>query len=101
MSRREAVVLASRTLAVLLTTWVLVSLSYLPTEVVSLVHHPPEAIPSAANLYWRHYYSIQLSFAVVRIIGLSLFARWLFRCGPEVEEALLPAASRDDDAALN
>jgi hypothetical protein len=46
---------------------------------------------STSIQYWRHYYLLRVSFLVTRMVGFSLMARWLYRCGPEVEELLSPA----------
>jgi hypothetical protein len=94
MSREEAIVLASRTLAVLLMVWALTDLSYLPGSVHTFLHYANVELSSAsATQYYRHADFISLSFLVVRIIGFSLLARWLFKGGPEVVALLLPSAA--------
>jgi hypothetical protein len=90
ISRKDAVVLASRTLAVLLTVWALNDLSYLPGSLNSFLHYGSQVTPSTATQYWRHYYLIGLGFLVTRIVGYSLMAMWLYKGGPEIEELLLP-----------
>jgi len=91
ISRKDAVILASRTLAVLLTVSALADVSYLPERLHSLLrylnHEPGTA---TAIEYWRHYYLIQLGFLITRIVGFSLMARWLYKGGPDIEELLLP-----------
>jgi len=90
MSRKDAVVLASRTVALLLIVWALTELSHLPERVYSFLRYlNPGPTPSPAIQYWRHYDLIDLGFLVTRIIGFSLLARWLFKGGPEVEELFL------------
>jgi hypothetical protein len=92
MSRKDAVVLASRTLAVLLTVWALTDVSYLPERVHSFIHYfNQEVPPSISTQYLRHYYLIELGFLVTRIVGYALVAKWLYKGGPEVEELLLPS----------
>jgi hypothetical protein len=97
MSRKDAIVLASRTLAVLLTVWALGSLSALPETVYSFVRYV-NLEPGSSNYvqYWRHHYLIELGFLVTRIIGYSLMARWLYRGGSEIEELLLPLAAEEN-----
>jgi len=91
MSRKDAVLLASRTLAVLFIVSALIETSYLPERLHSFLRYVnQEPASSIAIEYWRHYYLISLSFLVVRIIGFFLMALWLRKCGPEVEELLLP-----------
>jgi len=91
LSRKDAVVLASRTLATLLIVWALSDVSYLPERLHSLLHylnHEP-ASPSAIE-YGRHYYLIQIGFLITRIVGYSLMAMWLYKGGADIEELLLP-----------
>jgi hypothetical protein len=98
MSRKDAVVLAARTLAALLTVWALTDVSYLPERLHSFLYYLSQEPPSSASIqHLRHYYLIGLGFLVVRIVGYSLLARWLYKSGPEVEELLLPADLTHND----
>jgi len=90
MSRKDAIVLAGRTLAVLLTVWALTDVSYLPERLHSFLFYLNRQ-PTSSTPYGHHYYLIALGFLVVGIVGYSLMARWLYKCGPDVEELLLPA----------
>lgn len=89
MSRRDAIVLASRLLAVLLSVWALTEVSYLPAAVFSYLHYAEGATLWSVQ-YWRHHYLLTLGFIIARIVGFSLMSMWLFRCGPDVEELLCP-----------
>ena len=51
MSRKDAVVLASRTLATLLIVWTLTDVSYLPEYLHSFLHYFNEAAVSTAIEY--------------------------------------------------
>ena len=93
MSRKDAIVLASRTLATLLTVWALSDISYVPQSVHTLLHYLGSTAPSAEDT--RHYYLLVLGFHAIRIVGYSLVARWLFTVGPDVEEFLLPDRLRE------
>ena len=91
MSTKDAVVLASRTLAVLLTVWALNEVSHLPGTLHSFLDYlNHESSSSAGVQYMRHSYLISLGFLITRIVGYSLMAWWLYKGGPEVEELLLP-----------
>jgi hypothetical protein len=93
MTRQDAVVLASRTLSVLLLVWALTEASYLPDRVYAFLHYSDQvSVFSPAAQYWHHYHLISLSFLIIRIVGYALTARWLLKCGPEVEELLLGAS---------
>lgn len=97
MSREEAVVVASRTLAVLLMVWALTDVSYLPGYVYAFLHYWNVELPSpTATQYYRHSELISLGFLVVRIIGYATLARWLFNGGAEVAELLLPSVSAEE-----
>lgn len=96
ISRREAVVLGSRLLAVILILYALAALSGLPESVYSFRHYASEVEPTVRTEYMRHLYLITLGFQITRIVGYSLMAAWLFRFGPDIEELLLPAHLRED-----
>ena len=98
MSTKEGVVLASRTLATLLVVWVFSDLCSLPRDVYSFLRHGNTAVVTAASEYWHHYYLMTLSFTLVRIVGFSLTARWLYSGRPEVAQFFLP--STDESAPL-
>jgi hypothetical protein len=96
MSKQDVVVVASRTLAVLLLVWALTDLSYLAGSVYGFLHYSNVELNSpTATQYYRHSSLISLSFLIVRIIGFFLLSRWLFKGGPEVAELLLPSASEE------
>jgi hypothetical protein len=70
MSRKDAIVLASRTLAVLLTVWALTDAAYLPERLHSFLHYLSlEPASSSAIEYARHDYLIELGFLVTRILS--------------------------------
>jgi hypothetical protein len=91
MSKREVVLLTSRTLALLMTVWALTEVSWLPSTLYSFLHYGnQETVPSPAAIYWRHHYLIELGFRITRIVGYSLTSVWLVKSGAELEELLLP-----------
>jgi hypothetical protein len=96
MSRKDALVLASRALALLFAVWALGEASYLPEFLHSFRRYISQEPGSSTSIqYWRHYYLIRLGFLVVRIVGFSLLASWLYKGGPEVEELLLHPAAQE------
>lgn len=98
MSRKDAVTLASRSLATVLIVWTLGEVSYLPSRLHSYLHYLNHEPASSGIDYLRHYYLIELGFLVVRIVGYSLMARWLYQGGHEIEELLLPSESEENVA---
>ncbi len=101
MSRKDAVVLASRALALLFFVWALGEASHLPEYLHSFLHYlDAEPGPATFIEYRRHYYLISLGFLVIRVLGFSLLAAWLYRGGPEVEQ-LFSSTSPSQDAGQN
>ena len=96
MSRKDAVVLASRALALLMAVWALSEASSLPGSALSFLHYSNQEPGSpVAVQYWRHYHLVTLGFLVTRIVGFSFMARWLYKGGPEVEQLFLPLKSQE------
>jgi hypothetical protein len=99
MSRSDAVWIASRTLAVLLTVWALTDLSYLPGAVFSYLRYASDELGSSPSVeYWRHSHLVTLGFLITRVVGYALMARWLYKGGPEVAELLLPTVIGENEA---
>jgi hypothetical protein len=100
MSRKDAIVLASRTLALLMVVWTLSEVSGLPGSVYSFLHYVnQEPVSSTVTPYWLHYHLITLGFLVTKIVGFSLMARWLYQGGPDVDELLSGSASAETSIA--
>jgi len=97
MSRKDAVLLASRALALFFAVWALGEVSYLPEFLHSFRHYiNQEPSGSGAIQYLRHYYLLRVCFLVTRIVGYSLVARWLYKGGAEVEELFSPPAPHEN-----
>jgi hypothetical protein len=90
MSRKELVLLASRAFALLLISWALVDVTYLPERLFALSHHVSQRSVLATPDYWSRYYLIITVFNVVRILALVLAAALFWRCGPRVESLFSP-----------
>ncbi len=92
MSRKDAAVLASRALALLMAVWALSDASSLPGSALSFLHYSSEEPwSSAAAQYWRHLHLVSLCFLVTRIVGFSFLSRWLYKGGSDVERLFLPS----------
>ena len=90
MSRKEFVLLVSRTFALFLTTWALVEATYLPHTLYSLFHHLSVRSALATYDYWSRYYSILAVCGVFRMITMFLVAALFWRCGPWVQALFSP-----------
>jgi hypothetical protein len=94
MSRQDAVMMASRSLAVLMLVWGLSELCNLPEYLNSYFRYG-DVVQTSSVSYWHHYYLLRICFLMTRAIGFFLLSRWLFKGGPEVYELLLPAATQE------
>ena len=94
MSKREAVVLASRVVALYLLCWAVSDIMHLPQEIMSFRHHGTAA---AHDWLWSAY-RVELTFYVVRIVGLFIVAEWLIKCGAGVYRYFLPLEGESQPA---
>ena len=85
MSKKELVLVASRAFALLLATWALVNITYLPDELFSLSHHVSLRSVLAVHDYWTCYYLMLTVSNLARIVALSSATVLFWRCGPRVE----------------
>ena len=93
MSRREAVVLVCRALAVIQLVSAALDCTYLPEWFISYAHHVQRTgilSPAEADLYYIHLDHVHLAFLLLRIAGLLVLAAVLWNCGPWLERILLP-----------
>jgi hypothetical protein len=93
MSRKEAVLLVSRALAVIQLISALYELSYIPIRYISLLHHTNRINllgSSGYDDFWSGYYRVDIAFLLARIIIYMIFAFLFWNCGPWIERILLP-----------
>jgi hypothetical protein len=87
MTRKEAVQLASRALALYLACWGLSDLTFLPESLISIHHHYDSL--TGPN-YWVAYYGLASIFRLVRIVALFAGASWLYKGRKGVQEFFFP-----------
>lgn len=87
MDKREAVMLASRALALYLICWALSDITHLPQIILEFRHHGTAA---AHDFSWN-YYRVDLTFYIVRIVALLVTAEWLIKGGNGVHKYFLPS----------
>lgn len=85
MSRKELVFIVSRTFALLLISWALVEVSYLPERLFALTHHISQGSVLVRYDYWFSYYLVVTSFLVARVVALLFAGGSFWRCGPRVQ----------------
>jgi len=81
MSREELVQLASRALALLLLTWLLLDITYMPEKLFALFYHLSHLSVLATHDYWSSLYIIETSSYAVRLLALSVATLWFWKCG--------------------
>lgn len=101
MSRKEAVLLVSRALAMIQLITAFIEVTVLPSCFVSLHHYTSRisaSIATQSDYYFRSYDQIEIAFIFARIAGLLLFAFLFWNCGPWIERVLLSNRATDDQA---
>jgi hypothetical protein len=84
LSTREAVTIASRAFAIYFLAWLVLDLSYLPSQLFSFLHHQLAMGAGGQNPYWRNYDLISLVLNVLRILALFFAVQWFYRSGPGI-----------------
>jgi len=101
MSKKDAAFLVSRAFALLLITWALVDVTYMPERLFSLFHYIGQASVLNPRDFWSSRYWLLSMFAVVRIVGLFI-ASWLFwTAGARVEALFLRDGSSLEKTSLD
>ena len=100
MSRKDAVLLVSRAIAMIQLSYAFVEVTTLPTWFVSLHHYTSRisasmAIPS--DYYFKSYDQLGIAFGFARIAILLVFAFLFWNCGPWIECVLLPKCEDKED----
>jgi hypothetical protein len=84
MSSRQAVVLASRVVCVILIFWVVVNLVDLPTDIFALHRYWKALGAGSDERYAVRYYSLLIDATVLRTALELFFAGVFYRCGPRI-----------------
>jgi hypothetical protein len=90
MSKKELAFLVSRAFGLLLATWALVDVTYLPERLFALSHYMSQRSILAPRDYMTSYYLIITAFALVRTLALFIAAALFWKCGPRVEKLFSP-----------
>lgn len=112
LSKKDAVLLVSRALALYLLFWSVTDILLLPGELNSILHHlrdlrEPVAAgnTSGAETYFHHvhdyqlrYYLFSFSANVARIVAWIMAAGWFYRCGPRVQHFFLSSPEQEEQA---
>lgn len=91
IDRDQAILLASRLFAAFLLFWVVVDITQLPSELLSVMHYLHESneremsmIQALRSSYLLSSYMMYLLANILRIALWVLAAGWFYRCGPRI-----------------
>ena len=90
ISKRQAIVLATRLAGLYVLIWTVDVASYLPSYIYRFVHHAAESSVLMGDAYLLNSYRLELLMAIVRVIVLGCVSVWLFSGGPQLQRLLLP-----------
>ena len=90
MSRREVVLLVSRSLALLFVSDAFIEGTYLPERLFAFSHYVRQSSVLAGPNFSSNYYLMMTVFLVLRILGYSLAAALFWKCGPRLERLFSP-----------
>jgi hypothetical protein len=102
MSRKEAVLLVSRALAIIQFVTAVLDATYLPEWFVSLHRHERLIATvgiSETHEFGRSYDQVGIAFLFGRIAILLTLTLVFWNCGPWFERALLPKRENEDGSA--
>jgi len=94
LKRKDVILIASRTLALLFLAWALVDLAALPEHLFSLVRYRMQGTRVPWDVYMSRLYLIATISVALRMIALFAAAEWLWRGGPKVESLFSRSSSR-------
>jgi len=97
MTKTEFLRIASRTVALYLSIWVLVECTYLPQVLYSLMHHLSQGSAFTNQNYWTGYYKLELASLVLRIAALTLGVLFFWNPGPSILRLLSSSEERIDE----
>jgi len=92
MSTKDAVTIASRTLAIYMLFWFISDLTYLPSHLFSVWHHENTLRSAMATTYWRDSNRLSLALHPLRMVLLFFAVQWFYRSGPKVQEYFLASS---------
>jgi hypothetical protein len=99
VSRKEAILLVSRALALYLLCWTFSELTYVPSSLFSLTHHMSQHSVLVTGDYFTDLDVLSLALRVFRIVTLFGIAAWLYFCGPSAQAYFWPASKTDSGGA--
>ena len=101
MTRREAVLLVSRALAMIQLISAFLEATTLPVRLISL-HHYTSRIKASASILGDSYFEsldqVGIAFRFARIAGLLILAFIFWNCGPWIERVLLPNCENQEQS---
>ena len=101
LTRKDAVVIASRVVTIYFLAWLVADLLYLPADIHSV--HYFWALAARTGQSFDHYLYVDhvrlLSDHTIRVALEFLAAGWSYRCGPGVQRFIFPDSGNTSEEA--
>jgi hypothetical protein len=101
ITRQQAVLIASRVIAIYLLFWAFDDLTLLPHVLLPVAHYMQEtgSVPGAntrlpQTTYFLRYYTVEVLGNILRIAVALMAAGWFYRCGPRISAFFAPGQNR-------
>jgi hypothetical protein len=102
MSRKDAVILVSRALAMIQLITAFLEVMSLPASFVSLHHYASrinDSIAIQSDVYFKSYYQMSIAFIFAKTASLLVFAFLFWNCSAWMENVLLPKREEPSQSA--
>lgn len=100
MSSRQAVVLVSRVVCLLLIFWVVINIVDLPTDILALHRYWKALGAGSDDRYIVRYYSLRIDATVLRTALELFFAGVFYRCGPRLSRFFTAGLAESDSTEV-
>jgi len=100
ISRKDAIVIASRVLAAYFFAWSLDNVSYLPTDLLSIFHSAGTGSVVIGSGFPLKYYSTLIILRALRIMLLTAAGWFFYKCDSDIQTFLLPEKDAESSPTI-
>jgi hypothetical protein len=90
ISRKDAVRIASRVVSIYFWAWAIAYVTFLPTELLDIIHHSTRGSVLGGSNFGLKYYSSVLILMLMRIMLLTAAGWFFYKCDHDIQAFLLP-----------
>jgi hypothetical protein len=90
ISRKDAVRIVSRMVSINFWAWAIADVTYLPTELLDILHYSERGSVLGGSNFGLKYYSSVLILMLMRIMLLTAAGWFFYRCDGDIQAFLLP-----------